>query len=293
MQRLLQRLREIGLGENEAKLYLALVKRHPASGYELARASGVPSSKVYEVLARLREKELVFVTDGGRATRYIPADPDEFVERYARRMARALDGLKQDLHALGDDDQVGYVWNVHGRDALVARALDLLGRAERTVLLSAWDEELGALAATIAAAHQRGVRVAVIDYGALAIEADAVYPHPIKDTIAAEKGGRGVTLCVDARVALLGLVGDDGGASGAWSTNHGFVAAVEDYLKHDIYVQKIVGRFHDLLVRTYGPNFARWRDVFADRVLPADPGASRARRPPRTRRTTRPERKPR
>ena len=41
-----------------------------------------------------------------------------------------------------------------------------------------------------------------------------------------------------------------------------------DYLKHDIYVQKIVGRFHDLLVRTYGPNFSRWRDVFSDRVLP-------------------------
>ncbi len=296
MQGLLQRLREIGLGENEAKLYLALVKRHPATGYELARASGVPSSKVYEVLARLREKELVFVTDGGRATRYIPADSDEFVERYTRRMTRALDGLKQDLHALGDDDQVGYVWNVHAREELLERTIHLLARAEHTVLLSAWDEELGALAGPIAAAHRRGVRIAVIDYGALAIEADAVYPHPIKDTIAAEKGGRGLTLCVDSRVALLGLVADGGNASGAWSSNHGFVAAVEDYLKHDIYVQKIVGRFHDLLVRTYGPNFARWRDVFADRVLPAADGvdARRARRQPaRRRRTARPERKPR
>ena len=43
---------------------------------------------------------------------------------------------------------------------------------------------------------------------------------------------------------------------------------MEDYLKHDIYVQKIVGRFNDLLVRTYGPNYARWRDVFSDRALP-------------------------
>jgi hypothetical protein len=34
----------------KSKLYLALVKRHPATGYELARSSGVPSSKVYEVL---------------------------------------------------------------------------------------------------------------------------------------------------------------------------------------------------------------------------------------------------
>src|SRR5438309_147121 len=120
MEPLHARLREIGLGEYEAKIYLALVQRHPANGYELARASGVPSSKVYEVLARLREKELVFATDGGaRATRYIPADPDELVEAHGRRLTRVLDGLKRDLHALAGADDVGYVWNVHGCDALL------------------------------------------------------------------------------------------------------------------------------------------------------------------------------
>ena len=78
MPTLLERLRSIGLGDYEAKLYVALVKRHPASGYELARSSGVPSSKVYEVLARLQEKDLVFPTDGGgRAKRYVPVDPED------------------------------------------------------------------------------------------------------------------------------------------------------------------------------------------------------------------------
>ena len=85
MDSLLRRLREIGLGEYEAKLYVALVKRHPASGYELARASGVPSSKVYEVLARLREKELVFVTDG-----VLEARDDGGEEFGADRLARLL-----------------------------------------------------------------------------------------------------------------------------------------------------------------------------------------------------------
>ena len=118
--------------------------------------------------------------------------------------------------------------------------------------------------------------MAVIDYGSLPLEAAAVYPHPIKDTIHGEKGGRGLTLCADSRVALLGLVQDDGQAHGAWSRNRAFVAAAEDYLKHDIYVQKIVGRFHDLLVRTYGPNFTRWRDVFSDRVVGARPAKRRA-----------------
>ena len=131
MRTLQERLREIGLGEYEAKLYVALVKHSPATGYELARASGVPSSKVYEVLARLQDKDLVFAADGGgRAKRYIPADPDDFIERYARRLTSALDGLRDELRALGGDEPVGYIWNVHGRDALLERAAGLLARAE-------------------------------------------------------------------------------------------------------------------------------------------------------------------
>jgi sugar-specific transcriptional regulator TrmB len=270
MAALIDRLREIGLGDYEAKLYVALVKRHPATGYELARSSGVPSSKVYEVLGRLQEKDVVFVTDGGgRAKRYVPVDPEVFFDRSRTRVARALDGLRDDLESLGADEPVGYVWNLHGRAALLERTSHLIARAERTLLVSGWDEELVDLAGAIAEAHRRRVRVAVIDYGALPLEASAVYPHPIKDTIHGEKGGRGLTLCADARVALMGLVQDDGAGHGAWSRNRAFVAAAEDYLKHDIYVQKIVGRFHDLLVRTYGPNFARWRDVFSDRIVPA------------------------
>ncbi len=283
MAALLERLREIGLGDYEARLYLALVKRHPANGYELARSSGVPSSKVYEVLVRLQEKDLVFPTDGGgRAKRYVPVDPEEFIERYRARVDRALDGLRDELDAITVDEPVGYIWNVQGRAPLLERTAHLVERAEQTLLVSGWDEELAELAPAIAAAHRRKVRVAVIDYGALPLEAAAVYTHPIKDTIHGEKGGRGLTLSADARVALMGLVQDDGSAHGAWSRNRAFVAAAEDYLKHDIYVQKIVGRFHDLLVRTYGPNFTRWRDVFSDRVVGTRAPKRRAATPRRS-----------
>ncbi len=277
MGALIERLREIGLGDYEARLYVALVRRHPATGYELAQTSGVPSSKVYEVLRRLQDKDLVFVTEGGRTRGYIPVDPEEFVEQYSSRMTRTLEGLRDELGALGGDEQVGYVWNISGRDALLERAGRAIERAEATIILSAWDDELAELTDALTAARARKVRTAVIVYGALEPTASAVYRHPIRDTIYDEKGGRGLSLCTDSRAALVGLVAKNGSASGAWSRNHGFVTALEDYLKHDIYVQKIVGRFHDQLVATYGRNFSRWRDVFSDRTLP--PKARTARAP--------------
>src|SRR5262249_17434217 len=137
MSSLLDRLREIGLGDYEAKLYVALVKRHPASGYELARSSGVPSSKVYEGLGRLQEQDVVFPTDGGgRAKRYVPVDPEEFIDRYRTRVTRALDGLRDELDTIGADEPVGYIWNLHGRGPLLERTTHLIDRAESTLLVS-------------------------------------------------------------------------------------------------------------------------------------------------------------
>lgn len=51
---------------------------------------------------------------------------------------------------------------------------------------------------------------------------------------------------------------------GAWSTNRGFVTLAEDYIKHDVYIMKIVNRFNGLLVERFGENYVLLRDVFTD-----------------------------
>lgn len=51
--RLVQRL---GFGGHEARAYLALLPCAQMTGYELARALGVPRANVYDVLPRLEER---------------------------------------------------------------------------------------------------------------------------------------------------------------------------------------------------------------------------------------------
>ena len=54
-----QILREIGLTEGEIKVYLALLKIGQAKKTELAKESGVSSSKIYEICGRLQKKGIV------------------------------------------------------------------------------------------------------------------------------------------------------------------------------------------------------------------------------------------
>ena len=56
---IVKRLTGIGLSEYEARAYVALIEKNPVTAYELAKTSGIPTSKIYEVISRLSEKELV------------------------------------------------------------------------------------------------------------------------------------------------------------------------------------------------------------------------------------------
>ena len=48
MAGVVQLLLELGFGENEARAYLTLLQLGPASGYELAKASGIPRPNIYK-----------------------------------------------------------------------------------------------------------------------------------------------------------------------------------------------------------------------------------------------------
>src|SRR5690606_22780106 len=52
-------LQQLGFTAYEAKVYLALLSRPGSTGYEVARHSGVPRSKVYEVLEKLTAMDVV------------------------------------------------------------------------------------------------------------------------------------------------------------------------------------------------------------------------------------------
>jgi sugar-specific transcriptional regulator TrmB len=259
------RLMELGFSEYEARAYTALVGAGTATAYEAAKLAGISTSKIYEVLAKLVEKGLALVSEDGGTRRYVPIDPEEFVEERRSRITSTLDSLKGDLAALRRGPEVSYIWNIGSREQLMEKAARIIGGAEKGVLVSGWMEELEALTAVIGEKHGEGVPVASVVFGGGRGLPGQVYYHPIEDTLYNERGGRGLTVVADSREALMGTVFAKGDVEGAWSVNRGFVLLAEDYIKHDVYIMKIVERFDDQLIRRFGPGYCRLRDVFSDR----------------------------
>lgn len=256
-------LMDTGLSEYEARAYVGLLGKHPATAYEVARASGIPTSKIYEVAARLEEKGVISAAGGGKGKKYIPIEPREFVESRRRMMQTTLEVIEEGLQDAAKAADVSYIWNLGEYDYLMDKAARIIGQARESLLLSLYGEEMRALEEYLKEARTRNIKIAVVHFGIPETVVGRLYRHPIHDSIYAEKGVRGLVVVGDSEEALIGTIKKDGRVEGAYSANMGFVTLAEDYIKHDIYVMKMVKRFDSELVRAFGNRYEKLRDVYS------------------------------
>lgn len=264
---MINKLIELGLSENEAKAYIALVKKNPATAYEVALGSNIPTSKIYGVLSRLQEKEVVSVLEDEKKKKYIPIAPDEFIEQRRNKIDKTLSSLKKDLSQVQKKDEVSYVWNIHDYEYLLEKAERMIKSAKKNILISGWKEELVLFEKELKQRENKKVKISIVHFGEAALKTGCIFQHPIEDTLYQEKGGRGLVIIVDGKEAMLGTVFSNNRIEGAWSLNSGFVTLAEDYIKHDIYIMKIVKRFDSKLKEKFGENYKKLRDIFTDEEI--------------------------
>ncbi len=261
---IIERLIETGFSEYEAKAYAALVKANPATAYEIARLSGIPTSKIYGVISRLYKKGIVMLAGDEKKKRYVPLEPSEFIENTRKKMETTLDGLQEDLSNISKGNDISYIWDIHDYEYLLEKAIRMVQSAEESLLVSGWDEELSVLEEHLVSRKKSNVKIAIVHFGEGSFNTGMVYLHPIEDTIYNEKGGRGLVIITDMKEAMMGTIYPDHKVEGAWSVNQGFVTLAEDYVKHDIYIMKIVNRFDDLLIDRFGKKYKKLRDIYND-----------------------------
>jgi len=266
MRLAIAKLAELGLSANEAKAYIALLKENPLTAYEIAKNSAVPSSKIYEVIRKLENREMVQAIHGERLKMFVPVSLDEFIHHYKSQVDIGLNTIQDELKDLKGGMDTSYTWHVREYDHLIFKAERMLKTAERTILLSTWPSEMSLLENALNNAVERGVYIAVLHYGASHIKIGQVYQHPIEDTIFEKRDVRGIALIVDSREALTGSVAGRK-TEAIWSMNEGFVMMAEDYVRHDIYFIKTARRFAPLLQNKFGQRYEKLVDVYSDEEI--------------------------
>ena len=109
---LLPDLIAIGFTEYEAKVYAALLREYPATGYQISKQAGIPRSMVYEALGRLHTRGAVLKTDDRRSTLYRPVPPDILLDRFDQEHQNLIQNLRDRLRPLYKDHIRSPFWSL-------------------------------------------------------------------------------------------------------------------------------------------------------------------------------------
>ncbi len=157
-------LKALGYAEYEARVYLALLAQPEVTGYEASKHSGVPRSKVYEVLEGLVTKGAALAMELDDRRIFRPRPYQELVEMHRQSVSTTLERLESSLASYTDPSDKYDFFALSGLEALMSRCRGTIGNGRRSVFVSCWPEEHAALAEMIEMARQRGVQVAVLIY---------------------------------------------------------------------------------------------------------------------------------
>jgi Cd2+/Zn2+-exporting ATPase len=170
---LIPRLIAAGFTEYEAKVYLALVGEHPATGYHLSKTSGVPRSMVYESLGRLHTRGAVLKTEEHRATLFRPVPPDILLDRLDQEHHKLLHDLRDGLGKLYKTQAEERLWSINGRSPVISYATKVINDASEEIMLVIGDRELADLKHEILARCEAGVQVNVLLTGDELLQPDS------------------------------------------------------------------------------------------------------------------------
>ena len=239
VERALELLKDAGLSGYEAKAYLALLAAgEPMNGYEVAKTSGVPRSTVYETLGKLVSRGAAFeVAGAGEGVAYVPLPSDALIGRLRRQTNETIVGLESVLPHIGKALDARVVQHLTGADEVITRAIDVIESAERTLWLSIWSQESAALAASVAAAVERGVEAFTIAYGPVGLPG-RVFSHSYSapEVVEARLGCRLSIIVADHGQATIAGVTSDA-VWGMWSDDRAVALLAAEHVRHDIALQ--------------------------------------------------------
>lgn len=247
-------LQQLGFTAYEAKVYLALISHPGSTGYEVARHSGVPRSKVYEVLEKLTAMDIVHTSQTGEQVFYHPLPHRVMLQRRRNETTTLIDRLMEALEDKARPEPDGPLITIRGYDAMLNRSAEMLAAAEQSLFLSGWPKEIDRLLPHLAEAEARGVHVWVLVYGELSARIQHCYYHEppsregrLGDVLSA------LVVVSDHSEALLASVSEVTSVTALWTRNRGVSLIAAEYIKHDIVLAALAERlgpeFHKIMAQ--------------------------------------------
>lgn len=252
---LLSDLKRLGFTDYEARIYLALLAKSPATAYEISNSSGVPRPNAYSALKALADRNAVMPVSA-KPIKYVPQPPDRLFRSIATKTGELCDTVAERLAAMSVDPVERYVWDLSGDTEVHDKIADMIEGAEEALWFKAEAAILRRHGVALRAASERGVRVLIILYGDDPDEFRfnrhcEVYEHE-GTGFPMGFADNHFTLTVDHVEMLTANLGP--AVTATHTKNHAIVKMAISLLRHDYYMAEIFRALRPEIDAVFGPN---------------------------------------
>jgi sugar-specific transcriptional regulator TrmB len=244
---LISEMKKIGFTTYEAKAYIGLVKKNPVTRYELSQISGIPQSKIYEVIKTLVAKGIVLEIEND-PTLYIPYSPDEFICEVSKDYSETFHYLKKGLKQIGTSSFSSYIWNLNQYETIISKAKDIAEDTIQDLFVYCWLDEFNLLMPVFETLYEKKVKITVVGYGVGDFAYGRIFKHGTESNILAERGRQ--LIVVNENAMLMSVLTNS--PHGLWTKSKDIIQIYKEFILHEVYLWKIINQFSRDIYSYYG-----------------------------------------
>lgn len=266
MEQVINILKHFNFTESESKIYITLLQNGSKSGYEVSKISGVPRSKVYNILESLIQKGAVLVAHAEKSSLYKAEEIELVVNGLRKQNEGMLTQLEDQLTSFNEKMDRDHIWCMKGYSNLLEKCINMIKKSQKQVLIQVWKEDLLEDLEDVLVKKQEELQeVLVILYDskeAYTTKIPNVYNHGFEANKLGDTGGRWITITIDAKEMFYAGLEDEYTSEGIYTSNPSMVFFANEYIKHDAYCIKLIDRMSEDEKRCFGENMLGIRNLF-------------------------------
>lgn len=259
MDDIVEKLKQFGFNSYEAKVYIALLKKYPATGYEISQMADIPQPRAYDALKSLEAESIVFSTKE-KPQRYTPISSKELTQRFKRKINSTIDYLEKKLPNVKEDYNEP-INAITGYENIIGKIKEIIQNAKDSLYIELWTADYKQIENELSDAYDRGVDIKIVGYGNLHTMYGTVYTHDGAAEIEHATGSRMIYLLADNMEAVLGRIEKQV----VWTKNHDITFLLKEFIVHDMYLLDVYGNFPEQLRYFYGAGFKKLKDKVLDK----------------------------
>lgn len=262
MADLIEKLKEIGFNSYEAKVYVALLKKHPATGYEVSKLANIPQARTYDTLKVLEEKNVVATTNT-KPTTYTPIKPKQLLTGYQKKMNSTLNYLEKHLPEVKDNYNEPII-NIAGKQNIHNKIIEIIQNAKREIYMEVWSQDFNIFEQELLNAYNRNVEIRIVGYDNFSSRFGLIFQHAFAKDIEMSLGGRLVVIASDDSEGLVGKVSsfknETEELNVIYTQNKSVVFIIKEFIVHDMYLIDVEENLVEQMKYIYGKGFKRLKD---------------------------------